>query len=302
MRCSASELGQANPPVQDIQGQTENGISAMAAKTSQKEPDKLMQCVDVDGSRVRVLRTRRESSEDPPLLLINGMAARLEMWQPLCAAIPDRPLLMFDFPGITGSPARDLPIEMPGLARWLGRLLDVLEVEKAVVLGYSWGGVLAQQFARDAPERLGALILASTNFGFGTVHWPERWPPINLMPSKDGDDPWKLITAAFGGPPGSRNPIGAMVNAFTPYTTSIEGYQRQFLSLTGWTSLPWLGELKVSTLVVAGDDDHYVPTSTTRRLAQSIPRARLQLIPGGGHLLPINQPNRLAQAIDHFLS
>src|SRR6476661_7654787 len=106
-----------------------------------------MQWVDVDGSRVRVLRTDTES-EGPPLLLINGMAARLEMWQPLCSAITDRPLLMFDFPGITGRPARDLPLEMPGLARWLGRLLDALDVESADVLGYSWGGVLAQQFAR----------------------------------------------------------------------------------------------------------------------------------------------------------
>ena len=210
-----------------------------------------MQWVDVDGSRVRVLRTDTES-EGPPLLLINGMAARLEMWQPLCSAITDRPLLMFDFPGITGRPARDLPLEMPGLARWLGRPLDALDVESADVLGYSWGGVLAQQFARDTSERVRALVLASTNFGFGGVY-------------------------------------------------SVGGYQRQIISLTGWTSLPWLQELTVSTLVVAGDDDPYVPSSTTRRLAQSIPRARLELIPGGGHLLPINQPNRLAQAIDDFL-
>ena len=259
-----------------------------------------MQWVDVDGSRVRVLRTDTES-EGPPLLLINGMAARLEMWQPLCSAITDRPLLMFDFPGITGRPARDLPLEMPGLARWLGRLLDALDVESADVLGYSWGGVLAQQFARDTSERVRALVLASTNFGFGGVYWPELWPLFNLMPSENGDDPWKLLTAAFGGPPGGRNPLGAMINSVTPSTNSVGGYQRQIISLTGWTSLPWLQELTVSTLVVAGDDDPYVPSSTTRRLAQSIPRARLELIPGGGHLLPINQPNRLAQAIDDFL-
>ena len=92
-----------------------------------------------------------------------------------------------------------------------------------------------------------------------------------------------------------------MVNAFAPSTTTLEGYQRQFLSLTGWTSLPWLHELTLPTLVVAGDDDPYVPSSTTRRLAQSIPGARLELIPGGGHLLPINRPMRLARAIGQFL-
>ena len=273
----------------------------MAGTASKHGSELRTHWVDVDGSHVRVLRTREGSSDDLPLLLINGMAARLEMWQPLSAALQDRPLLMFDFPGITGRPALDLPLDMPGLAQWSGRLLDVLEVEKADVLGYSWGGVLAQQFARDTSERVRALVLASTNFGFGAVQWPEPWPLLNFMPSTDGDDPWKLITAAFGGPPGGRNPLRAIVSAFSPSTTSIEGYQRQLLSLTAWTSLPWLEEIAAPTLVVAGDDDPYVPSSTTRRLAQSIPQARLELISGGGHLLPMNQPDRLAQAVDRFL-
>jgi pimeloyl-ACP methyl ester carboxylesterase len=183
----------------------------------------------------------------------------------------------------------------------LARLLDILEIDVVDVLGYSWGGVLAQQFARDLPERVRALVLASTNFGFGAVPSPELLPLLNLTLSEKGDDPWKLLTAALGGAPGSRNPVGAIVNALNPTTSPVEGYQRQLLALTGWTSLCWLHELTGPTLVVCGDDDPYVPTSTSRKLVQSIPGARLELIRGGGHLMPINQPTKLAQAVESFL-
>ena len=231
--------------------------------------------VDVEGSHVRFMRTGYGPLTGPPLLLINGMGARLEMWQPLSSVMSDRSFLRFDLPGITGRPAHDLPLEMAGLARWLGRLLDALDIEKVDVLGYSWGGVLAQQFAHDSSERVRALVLASTNFGFGALYEPELAPFFNLLPSDGGDDPWKLLTAAFGGDLGSRNPIDALVSAFKPSTSPFEGYQRQFLSLTGWTSVHWLHELTMSTLVVAGDNDPYVPSSMTRKLAQAIRCVRL---------------------------
>lgn len=273
----------------------------MELTANEQRNNDIAHLVDVDGSEVRVLMAGQGEPSCPPLLLINGMGVRLEMWQPLASRIPDRPLLMFDFPGVTGRPAHDLPLQMPGIAQWLARLLDRLEIDEVDVVGYSWGGVLAQQFTRDIRERVRALVLASTNFGFGAVSSPELLPLLNLTLSDEGDDPLKLLTAALGGAPGSRNPVAAIVNALDPSTTPVEGYQRQFLSLTGWTSLNWLHELSAPTLVVSGDDDLYVPTSTTRKLARSIPGARLQLIRGGGHLLPINQPHRLAQAIESFL-
>jgi pimeloyl-ACP methyl ester carboxylesterase len=269
--------------------------------TTTNKTKSIVDYVDVNGSQVRFSMAEARSPEGPPVLLINGLGARLEMWQPLSSAISDRTLLMFDFPGITGRAAHDLPLEMPGLARWLARLLDVLNISVVDVIGYSWGGVLAQQFARDLSERVRALVLVSTNFGFGAVSSPAFLPLLNLMPSDQGDDPWKLLTAALGGATGSRDPIGAIVNALKPSTTPFQGYQRQCFSLAGWTSLNWLHELTAPTLVLAGDDDPFVPTSISQRLAQCIPQGQLELIRGGGHLLPTNQPARVARSVEDFL-
>lgn len=260
----------------------------------------VVQFVNVDGSRVRVARPEY-LGDGPPLLLISGMGVRLEMWKSFSSALPNRALLMFDFPGITGSPALHLPLDMPGLAQWLARLLDAVNVETADVLGYSWGGALAQQFARDAPQRVRRLVLVSTNFGYGVVPLPALLTVVNLVAGTGGDDPWKLLTAGLGGVPGTRNPLAAIASALNPYTTGIEGYHRQWLASGCWTSLPWLHEITTPTLVVAGDDDLYVPTSTTCRLARSIPVVRLELLPGGGHLLPTNQPVRLARHVNDFL-
>jgi pimeloyl-ACP methyl ester carboxylesterase len=223
------------------------------------------------------------------------------MWQPFAAALPGRRILMFDLPGITGGSAQSLPIDMPGLAVWLTQLMDALNIDDVDVLGYSWGGVLAQQLARDRPHRVRAMVLASTNFGFGGIPTLEMPPLVNLIPNGSGDNPWKLFSAAMGGAANAQNPIGALVNALNPYTTPLEGYLRQFYALTCWTSLPWLDEIHVPTMVLAGNDDPYVPVSTTRRLAEAIPDARLELIPGGGHLLPVNNPTRMAGLVEEFL-
>ena len=74
---------------------------------------------------------------------------------------------MFDAPGAGGSPTPRRPLRMPDLARLAVSLLDELGVGRADVLGYSWGGVVAQQLARDAPERVRRLVLVSTTPGLG---------------------------------------------------------------------------------------------------------------------------------------
>jgi len=256
--------------------------------------------INVAGSRVRIA-TRLYTVQQPPILLINGIGARLELWRPFSLELPDRALLMFDLPGISGFPAHDLPLGMPGLARWLIELMDSVGVEQVDLLGYSWGGLLAQQLARDAPQRIRALILASTNFGIGTEPPLGIMPLPNLLPNDRGDDPWKLLSAVLGGPTGQRNPIGTIMTALNALTTPIEGNQRQLYALTGWTSLPWLHKLQLPTLVIAGDDDPYVPKSAVERLARSLPRARLELVAGAGHLLPINRPGPMAYLVDDFL-
>jgi pimeloyl-ACP methyl ester carboxylesterase len=88
-----------------------------------------------------------------PLLLINGLGANLEMWHPLVAELADeREVVAFDLPG-TGSSARpQWPLRLPQLAGLVTELLDHLGIEQPDVLGYSLGGIVAQEPAHRAPD------------------------------------------------------------------------------------------------------------------------------------------------------
>jgi poly(3-hydroxyoctanoate) depolymerase len=97
------------------------------------------------------LRFARRGS-GPPLLLITGIGAHLDMWSPLARLVNDRELIAFDPPGAGLSQRPRLPLRMGRLARIVEALLDELRLERVDVLGYSWGGGLAQELARRAPD------------------------------------------------------------------------------------------------------------------------------------------------------
>ncbi len=106
--------------------------------------------VSVGGQLLRI-HVRPGDTGRAPLLLVNGIGAAFESFDPLVDALdPDHPLIRFDPPGAGGSPVPSRPYRLPGLARTLLALLDVLGHNQVDVLGISWGGALAQQFARTA--------------------------------------------------------------------------------------------------------------------------------------------------------
>ena len=87
--------------------------------------------VEVDGQQLRVA-VRRGSPEGPPLLLFNGIGANLELAEPFTAALAGVETIIFDVPGVGGSPARLLPYTMSGLARMASRLLTKLDYDGPV--------------------------------------------------------------------------------------------------------------------------------------------------------------------------
>jgi len=71
--------------------------------------------------------------------------------------------------------------------------------------------------------------------------------------------------------------------------------------LLGWTSLPWLWAIRQPTLIICGDDDPIAPRINHRIMAALIPRAQLRTIEGGGHLMLMDSPARVAPIITSFL-
>src|SRR3984957_18834024 len=127
-----------------------------------------MRILSVGGRAIRV--SVRETSAGwppaPPLLLCNGIGASMELFQPFVDALdPRRGIIRFDMPGIGGSPAPVLPYHLAMSAPLLAGLLDQLGCPQADVLGISWGGALAQQFAVSRPDRVRRLVLVATGPG-----------------------------------------------------------------------------------------------------------------------------------------
>src|SRR5499425_131556 len=118
----------------------------------------------VEGQTLRV-GIRRGEKARPPLLLFNGIGANIELVEPFLDALPGPEAIVFDMPGVGGSPAPRLPYRPSTLARLTARLLDQLGHAQVDVLGVSWGGAPAQQFAFQQAARCHRLVLAATSPG-----------------------------------------------------------------------------------------------------------------------------------------
>src|SRR5438876_3192364 len=123
----------------------------------------------IDRQRLRIA-IRPGNGTRTPLLLMNGIGVNLEVLQPYVDALdPAIEVLRFDVPGTGGSPAPRIPYRFSAHARLVTKMLDQLGYGEVDVLGVSWGGALAQQFALQNPRRCRRLILVATTHGIPMV-------------------------------------------------------------------------------------------------------------------------------------
>lgn len=257
--------------------------------------------VQVGGQTLRV--GVRPAQGGTPVLVFNGIGANLELLEPFVAALEGVEVIAFDVPGIGGSPSPRLPYRLPGLVRLADDLLRRLGYQGQVdVLGLSWGGAAAQQFARDCPGRCRRLVLAGASPGMVAV--PGHWRVLRkLIDPRRYVDPQYLLRVGgeiYGGAyrhqPGLLREHGQRTKP-----PRGRGYLYQLLALAGWTSIAWLPRLRQPTLVMAGRDDPIVPPVNGRILAALIPNARLCLV-DDGHLFLLSLPNQMAPLVREFLS
>ena len=238
--------------------------------------------------------------QGPPLLLLNGIGGNIEMWEPLALRLPGRQLIMIDMPGTGGSPALRLPLRMSGYATLVVAVLDQLGIERTDVLGYSWGGALAQQLAHHAPGRVRSLVLAATVPGLGGRPPPPWVIALMATPARYYSRTYLRIVApvVFGSDPAVADAASGAARLRRP--PSLIGYCQQLYAISGWSSRRWLHRLDLPVLVLAGSRDPLVPQCNGAILTRSIPGAQLQVV-DGGHLFLLEQPERGAQAISAFL-
>ena len=262
-------------------------------------PAAKIEYIDVDGVTLRVaIRAGRGT----PLLLFNGIGANLELVLPFIDALAGREAIVFDMPGVGRSPLWLIPRRFSGIATLTDSLLDRLGYGIVDVAGVSWGGAVAQQFARQYAERTRRLILAATSAGAISV--PGRPSALLKMttPRRYLSPTYMQRAAAdiYGGEVRERpDLIAAHTTRVIP--PQVLGYIYQLLAGVGWTSIYWLHKLKQPTLVLAGSDDPLVPPVNARILSLLIPNNRLHIVPGGGHLFMLHCLDQVVPVIQDFL-
>ena len=262
-----------------------------------------MRIVTAGGRSLRIA-VREGTADLPPLLLCNGIGASLELLQPFVDALdPRRPVIRFDMPGIGGSPAPVVPYHLLTTAPMLAALLDRLGYQQADVLGISWGGGLAQQFALSRPDRVRRLVLVATAPGALMVPGKPQVLMRMITPRRHRDPGYtaRIAGELYGGTIRNDPALARELLHATTRLGPARGYYYQLLAGVGWTSLPWLPRLRPPTLILAGDDDPIIPLVNARIMHRLIPGSQLQVYQGG-HLELAADAKRLASAVEAFLN
>jgi poly(3-hydroxyalkanoate) depolymerase len=258
--------------------------------------------VRVSGQRIRVA-IRPGNPNIPPMLLFNGIGASLELVVNFVEAMhTDQEVIAFDAPGVGGSSTPLFPFRFPALAVLVGEILDHFGYDEVVAFGVSWGGFLAQEFARQNPIRCKKLILAATCSGIIGVPPSPKLGLVMAHPKRYTCPEYAERVAGdiYGG---EFRTDSSMVKSHTESLrpTSWIGYYYQLVALAGWTSLHWLHRVKQPTLVIAGDDDPLIPLANARLLAWGLPNSVLHIVEGG-HLFMLTQAKATVKIIEEFLA
>jgi len=245
--------------------------------------------------------------EGEPLLMIAGLGHSSAIW---FLQVPEFSkhfkTIIFDNRGVGNSDKPDEPYSIAMMAADALGLLDHLGIERAHVLGASMGGYIAQELAIEHPERVRKLVLLCTHYG-----GPEY---LELT-----GDLWKEILDVAGlsleeiyrrGVRYSTTPeffaeneemVEKLVRLRLENPQPAYAFQRQFAAAAAFYSKDRLQRIQAPTLVLAGREDHVVPLELVKRLAEAIPNAQLKVIDNAAHLLFIEQPEEVNQAIIQFL-
>lgn len=266
--------------------------------TYKRMPEITMQ--DVDGVMLRTAYWEKPAkSQELPLVFFNGIGANLELTLALGDMFPDREILTFDVPGVGLSPVTQWPYRHWMAARWARKLSDRLGFDLVDVMGVSWGGALAQQFAFQYRNRVNRLILCATSSGMTMI--PGRPASLSRMvDTRRYTDP-EFMRENFATLYGDMadDSAGRHIDGLLP--PDPKGYIYQLLAFAGWSSLPFIRFLKMPTLVMMGDKDTVVPLVNGQILSWALPDARLHVVEGGGHLFLVTRAAETASVINGFL-
>lgn len=245
-----------------------------------------------------------------PLVLIYGYGGHSKLWFRQIPILSKKyRIIAFDNRGVGRSDKPDMPYTMAMMAGDVAGLLDIIGVDAAHICGISMGGMIAQHFALDYPQRVISLILGCTYCGGAQSIQPE---PESLAALFDFERLGKMtpeeavrqaMPFCFSQEFISKNPdiIDKRVAKQLEYPTPAHGFTRQAEAIMGHDTYELLPNIRLPTLVIAGDNDRLIPVENSRILASRIPEAELAIIAGVGHEFFIEDAEKVNKLVLDFL-
>lgn len=242
-----------------------------------------------------------------PLVLIPGFASGAWSWRHQAPLAKEAKLITFDPRGVARSSNRGPAGTIRQIARDVAALLDHLGIERANVLGISFGGFVAQEFALRFADRISRLLLACTSYG-GSGHVAPAPEVLMAFASTKGlnsaDRIRQYISMAFT--PKFLADSPAIVDEFCTLreqnVVPEDVYMTQLASAMQFDTSAEVGSVTAPTLVLSGDADTVVPPQNSRNLAAAIPGAELCIIEGGSHMFFVERAAEFNAAVIDFLT
>jgi pimeloyl-ACP methyl ester carboxylesterase len=243
------------------------------------------------------------------LILIPGFASGAWAWfRQIENLAKDFQVITFDPRGIANSSLGDgeTMVSIETIADDIAALLDELKIERANILGTSFGGFVAQEFALAYPDKLKKLILACTSFG-GANHVAPAWEVQAAFVSTDDLNKQerirKFIVPAFtpdfyhAHPDVVEQVCQLREQNYVPETV----YMQQLESATAFDAEKRVSRIQAETLILTGDTDVVVPCENSRNLARTISNSKLEIIKGGSHMFFIEKAGEFNRIVTNFL-
>ncbi|WP_439548690.1 alpha/beta fold hydrolase [Falsiroseomonas sp.] len=209
-----------------------------------------------------------------------------------------RDAIDWPFPGFCGTAA--LPsMTFPALTQALLAMMDAKGIAKATLVGHSMGGMVAQDFVATHPDRVAKLVLYGTTPAFGgrDPSFADAFLRARLGPLEGStmrDAAAAMLERMFG-PDAAPDAFARALEAMQAVPDDV--YRDTLRCLTTFDRRADMAKISVPTVLIAGDRDQAAPLKTMQRMAETIPGARIIVIPEAGHLIHLEKPAAFRAAL-----
>ena len=247
----------------------------------------------------------RETGQGTPLVLIHGFPFDSRMWDDQLAGLSDHfRVIAVELPGY-GQSAPPRPFTTASAAEEVHELLKSIGALPCALVGLSMGGYVCFEFAARFLADMRALVLADTRYDADSAEAREnRNRMIQLVRERgsaaiaDIMEPKLLAPDTPKTRPAVQQKLRQIMESVSPQT--IEHTLAALRDRSDSTGR--LKSITVPTLIVMGQQDAITPLSVAQAMQQGIPRAQRAVIPGAGHMPPMEQPERFNRIVREFLA